>query len=152
MRADSLSFIEDLNQLSTSTSSGVFPQQYVCERDPVFSVPSGMGHERPWFKNVGFPCSDINSGSCFIPQDEGMSESPVETLEKAIVLRLIWIGGITSISYLERHTELNSSKSDDAWIFLKMDRNPNITVPTRKLALVSCLTSRSVCNVLPSLV
>ena len=29
--------------------------------------------------------------------DEGMSESPVETLEKAIVLRLIWIGGITSL-------------------------------------------------------
>ena len=34
---------------------------------------------------------------CFISQDEGMSESPVETLEKAIVLRLIWIGGITSL-------------------------------------------------------
>ena len=32
-----------------------------------------------------------------ISQDEGMSESPVETLEKAIVLRLIWIGGITSL-------------------------------------------------------
>ena len=30
-------------------------------------------------------------------KDEGMSESPVETLEKAVVLRLIWIGGITSI-------------------------------------------------------
>ena len=35
--------------------------------------------------------------SCFISQDEGMSESPVETLEKAVVLRLIWIGGITSL-------------------------------------------------------
>ena len=30
-----------------------------------------------------------------VSQDEGMSESPVETLEKAIVLHLIWIGGIT---------------------------------------------------------
>ena len=39
----------------------------------------------------------LNSGSCCISQDEGMSESPVETLEKAIVLRLIWIGGITSL-------------------------------------------------------
>ena len=29
--------------------------------------------------------------------DEGMSEYPVETLEKAVVLRLIWIGGITSL-------------------------------------------------------
>ena len=35
---------------------------------------------------------------------------------------------------------------------MKMDRNPNITVPSRKWAFVSCLTSRSVQNVLPSLV
>ena len=26
----------------------------------------------------------------------------------------------------------NASKADDALLFLKMDRNPNITVPTRK--------------------
>ena len=43
-----------------------------------------------------------------------MSESPVETLEKAIVLRLIWIWGIISLCYLERHTEFKASKSDDA--------------------------------------
>ena len=43
-----------------------------------------------------------------------MSESPVETLEKAIVLRLIWIGGITSLQYLERHTEFKASKGEDA--------------------------------------
>ena len=30
-------------------------------------------------------------------QDEGMSESPVETLEKVVGLRLIWTGGITSL-------------------------------------------------------
>ena len=30
-------------------------------------------------------------------KDEGMSEYPVETLEKAVVLRLIWIGRITSL-------------------------------------------------------
>ena len=30
-------------------------------------------------------------------QDEGMSESPVETLEKAVGLRLIWTGGLTSL-------------------------------------------------------
>ena len=65
-------------------------------------------------------------------KDEGMSESPVKTLEKAVVLRLIWIGGITSLWYLERHTEFNASKGDNALLFLKMDRNPNITVPTRK--------------------
>ena len=103
-------------------------------------------------KKAGFPCSGLYSGSCFISQDKGMSESPVETLEKAIVLRLIWIGVITSLWYLERHTEFKASKGDDAWLFLKMDRNLNITVPTRKWALVSCLTFRSIHNVLPSLV
>ena len=97
-------------------------------------------------------CSGLNSALCFIAQDEGMSESPVDTLEKAVFLRLIWIGGITSLWYLERHTEFKASKGDYAWLFLKMDRNPNITVPTRKWALVSCLTSRSVHIVLPSLV
>ena len=102
-------------------------------------------------KKAWFPCSGLNSASCFISQDEGMSESPVETLEKAIVLRLIWIGEITSLWYLERHTEFKASKGDDNWLFFKMDRNPNITVPTRKWALVSCLTSRSVCIVLRSL-
>ena len=43
-----------------------------------------------------------------------MSESLEETIEKAIVLRLIWIGGITSLSYLERHTEFKALKGDDA--------------------------------------
>ena len=39
----------------------------------------------------------LNSGLCFISQDEGMSESPVETLEKALGLHLIWTVGITSL-------------------------------------------------------
>ena len=103
-------------------------------------------------KKAGFPCIGLNSGSCFISQDEGMSESPVETLQKAKVLRLSWIAGITSIWYLERHTEFKASKGDDGWLFFKMYRNPNITVPTRKWALVSCLISWSVRIVLPSLV
>ena len=103
-------------------------------------------------KKAELPCSGLNSGSCCISQDEGMPESPVETLEIALVLRLILIWGITSLWYLERHTEFNASKGDDAWLFLKMDRNPNITVPTRKWTLVSCLTFRSICIVLSSLV
>ena len=48
-------------------------------------------------KKAGFPCSGLNSGLCFMSKDEGMSESPVETLEKAVGLRLIWTGGITSL-------------------------------------------------------
>ena len=47
LRADSLSLIEDLSQLSTSTSSGVFPQEEVGERDSVLAVSSGMYSERP---------------------------------------------------------------------------------------------------------
>ena len=35
-------------------------------------------------KKAGFPCSGLNAGLSFISQDEGMSESPVETLEKAL--------------------------------------------------------------------
>ena len=106
----------------------------------------------PDSKKAGFPCSGLNSGLCFISQDEGMSESPVETLEKAIVLRPIWIGGITSLWYPEKNMEFKASKGDDGWLFFKMDRNPNIAVPNRKWDLVSCLTSRSVHIVLPSLV
>ena len=47
MRADSLSLTEDVRQFSTSTSSGVFPQQEVGKRDSVLSVSSVMYHERP---------------------------------------------------------------------------------------------------------
>ena len=103
-------------------------------------------------KKARFPYSVFNSGSCLISQDELMSESPVETLEKAIVLRLIWIGGITSLWYLKRHKEFKASKGDDAWLFLIIDRKTNITVETRKGRLVSHLTSRSVCIILPFLV
>ena len=47
MRADSLSLTEDVSQFSTSTSSGVYPQQWVGERDSVLSVSSGMYRDRP---------------------------------------------------------------------------------------------------------
>ena len=63
----------------------------------MLSVSSGMYRERPDSKKARFPCSALNLGSCFMLQDEGMSESPVETLEKAVGLRLFWIGGIISL-------------------------------------------------------
>ena len=34
-----------------------------------------------------------------ISQDEGMSESPVETLKKAVGVHLIWTGALTSIDH-----------------------------------------------------
>ena len=130
-----------------------FPSAIVMWKKPcVFCLKWNGPQETLTQKKAGFPCSVLNSGLWFISQDEGMSESPVETLEKAVVLRLMWIGGITSLWYLKRHTEFKASKDDDAWLFLKMDRNLNINVPTRKWALVSCLTSKSVHIVLPSLV
>ena len=81
-----------------------------------------------------------------------MSESPVETLEKAIVLRLILIRGITSLWHLERHTEFKASKGDETRLFLKIDRNTKIFLEIRKGHVVSHLTSRSVCIILSSLV
>ena len=83
-------------------------------------------------KKAGFPCSGLNAGWSFISQDEGLSETPVETLEKALCLRLIWTRGLTSFCHLERREEFSASKGDDSFLFLKIDGNPNITVPTRK--------------------
>ena len=81
-------------------------------------------------KKARIPCSGLNAGSSFIAQDEGMSESPVETLEKALGLRLFWTGGLTSLWHLKRRMEFNASKFDNAWLFVKIERNSNITLPT----------------------
>ena len=45
-------------------------------------------------KKAGFPCSALIEGPSFISQDEEISESPVETLEKALCPRLISTGGL----------------------------------------------------------
>ena len=47
-------------------------------------------------KKAGFLCSGLNAGSFFISQDEGLSESPVEMLEKALRPCLKWPGGLIS--------------------------------------------------------
>ena len=103
-------------------------------------------------KKAGFPCSGFNTGSFFISQEEGMMESPVETLEKAIILQLFWTEGFTSFCHIERCAEFIALKGDAAWIFVKIDRNTNITVPTNKGPLASRLSSNSVRIVLPNLV
>ena len=64
MRADSLSFTEEISQLSTSTSRGVFPQEYVFEKDTVFSALSEMDPEMPdskegWVSLLRLKCSLI---------------------------------------------------------------------------------------------
>ena len=80
----------------------------------MLSVSSGKYRERPDSKKGRISLQWLKLGSCFMSQDEGMSECPVETLENAVGLRLIWTGGITSLGHLERHTEFNASKCDDA--------------------------------------
>ena len=80
-----------------------------------------------------------------------MSESPVETLEKALVPCLILGRVLTSILHLERHVEFSASEEDNAWLLLKIDRNPNITVATGKGHSVCRLMSRRVPIAMPSL-
>ena len=103
-------------------------------------------------KKAGFPCSGLNAGSSFISQEEGMFESPVGTLEKALGVLFFWTGGLTSLWHLEMCAEFNASKGEDAWLILKIDRNTNITVPTTKGRLAFRLTSRSIRIVLPTLI
>ena len=87
-------------------------------------------HLRTW-RDVWIPCGDPRESNSSPPHlDRG--------------------NHITLISR-EAHG-IQTFKRWRAWLFLKMDRNPNITVPPRKWVLVSCLTSRSVLIVLPNLV
>ena len=81
MRADSLSLTEEVSQYSISTSSGVFPQQEVGEKDSVLLSHVECTARGLTQKKALFPCSSVNLGSCFMSQDEGMSESCLEILE-----------------------------------------------------------------------
>ena len=80
-----------------------------------------------------------------------MFESPMETLEIALGPHLIWTGGLTALRHLERHTEFNASKGDNALLFLTIDRNPSIPVASVKGPWVSHITSRSILIALPNL-
>ena len=63
----------------------------------MLSVSCGMYRERPDSKEGRISLQWLKFSSCFMAQDEGMSESPVETLEKDVGLRLIREGGIISL-------------------------------------------------------
>ena len=63
----------------------------------MLSVSSGMYRERPDSKEGWISLQWLKFRLVFHLKDEGMSESPVETLEKAAGLRLIWTGIITSL-------------------------------------------------------
>ena len=84
-----MSLTEEVSQFSTSTSSGVFPQQQVGERDSALSVSAGVNRERPDSKAGRIFLQCLNLGSWFMSQDEGMSESCVEILEETLFPHLI---------------------------------------------------------------
>ena len=94
----------------------------------------------------------LHACSSFMSQDERMSESPVETLQKALGLHFISKRGLTCLWKLESQVEFNASNVDDAWLFFNIVTNPNINVSSRKRDLKSHLTSRSVRIVLQRLV
>ena len=67
----------------------------MSERRCVFCLKYNGTRDALTQKKAVFPCSGLNAGSSLISPDEGLSESPVETLEKALGLRLFWTGGLT---------------------------------------------------------
>ena len=56
-----------------------------------------MYRERPDSKEGQITLQWLKFRLVFMSQDEGMTESPVGTIEKAVGLRLIWTGGIISL-------------------------------------------------------
>ena len=100
-------------------------------------------------KKAWFPYNGLNSVSSFISQDKGMSESSVQSLRKTQFPASSGQGASHTLTPREAH---GVSKGAEARLFLKIDRNPNISVETRKGCLDSDLTSRSVCIILPNLV
>ena len=106
----------------------------------------------PDWKEVQISLQRLHACSSFISQDERMSESPVETVEKALGLHFISKMGLICLWQIESPVEFTASNCHDAWQFFNIVRNPNITVSNRKRDLNSHLTSRSICIFLTRLV
>ena len=127
------------------------------------SLPSTIGMwEGPWVfflkwsgygdsltrNNVGFPWSGLNAGSCFIWQDEGMSESCVEILEETLVPRLILTGGLTSLDTSRGSWSLRLQKLtrlDYSWKLIgipkflwKLERDPLSPTSPPEVSVLSC--------------
>ena len=152
MGDDSLSSTEELSHLSTSTSRGVFPYEYVCERDAVFYASSKMDPEMPWLeRSANYPAEASCMLIVHITRWKNVwvhCRDPTERLG----LHFISKRGLTGLWQHESHVEFTASNFDDAWQFFNIVRNPNITVSNRKRDLNSHLCSRSVRIVLLRLV
>ena len=94
---DSLSSTEEVSQFTQAPQEEASLRNRYVRGTLCFLPQVEWTPTCPDSKKAGFPYSDLNAGSSFISQGEGMSESPVETLEKAIVLNLFWTEGLTSI-------------------------------------------------------
>ena len=97
-----------------------------------------------------FPSSDMNAGSSGITQGEGMSESNVKTLEKALVPASSRQDASHLLTTLETQG-VQCFKSTRYLTHLKIERNSNIPLATGKGHLVSCLTLNAIPIALPSL-
>ena len=97
MTADSLSLTEEVTQLSQSTSRGFSLSSRDVRGTLCFLSQVEWTLRGPDSKEGPISLSSLNSGSSFISEGEGMSESPVETIEKAVGVRLMWTGGLTSL-------------------------------------------------------
>ena len=97
MRADSLASTEDQGNFPQAAQEEASLSDSYARRTLSLLPEVEWTLTCPDSKEGRFPCSVLNAGSSFISQDEGMSESPVETLEKALGPRLIWTGGLISL-------------------------------------------------------
>ena len=152
MRADFLSSTEEVSHLSKAPQEE-FSLRNMCVRGTLCFLLQGKWTPRcPDWKEVQIFLKRFHACSLFISQDERMSASPVETLQKALGLHFISKWCLRCLWQLESHVEFTASNLDNAWQFFNIVSNPNITVSNRKRDLNSHLTSRSIPIVLPHLV
>ena len=97
MRANPLSLTEEVSQISTSTSSGVFLSNRYVRGTLCFLSQVEWTSRDPDSKEGRISLQRLKFRLVLHLKDEGMSESSVETPEKALGLRLIWTEGITSL-------------------------------------------------------
>ena len=104
-------------QLKRSFPSGICMWEVPC----VFCFMWNGTRDALTQKKARFPCRGLNAGSSFISQDKEMSDSPVETLQKALGFHIIWTRGLT---YLDTARGSRSSvlqmlmMPDISWIFI----------------------------------
>ena len=118
------------------------------EGECVFCLKRNGRREALAQKKAGFPCSGLNSGSSINSHDEGMSEYPVETLEKTLVPHLIWRGGLTSLdtSRSPRSSVLQKvMRPDSSWKLLripislwKLERHAWYSTSPPEVSVLSC--------------